>query len=78
MNFIGSLFSTGSGLSTISGLFQRRGDLSSVDCYKCVCGLSILIDKLCGSKTVAMGGATYIKGWSGAHPSLENYVVYIG
>ncbi|XP_015168149.1 cysteine-rich repeat secretory protein 3-like isoform X1 [Solanum tuberosum] len=45
--------STGSGQSTISGLFQCRGDLSNVDCYKCVSGLPILIDKLCGSKPVA-------------------------
>ncbi|KAF3674598.1 Cysteine-rich repeat secretory protein 56 [Capsicum annuum] len=76
-NAPGSLFSTGSGLSTISGLFQRRGDLSSVDCYKCVCGLSILIDKLCGSKTVAMGGATYIKGWSAKNKICTPFVKYL-
>lgn len=45
--------STGSGQTTISGLFQCRGDLSNVQCYKCVSGLPILIDKLCGSKPVA-------------------------
>ncbi|XP_009792376.1 plasmodesmata-located protein 2-like [Nicotiana sylvestris] len=45
--------STGNGQSTISGIFQCRGDLSNVDCYKCVSGLPILIDKLCGNKPVA-------------------------
>lgn len=45
--------SAGSGQTTISGLFQCRGDLSNVQCYKCVSGLPILIDKLCGSKPVA-------------------------
>ncbi|KAA8548879.1 hypothetical protein F0562_000563 [Nyssa sinensis] len=43
---------TGSGQTTISGLFQCRGDLSNVECYNCVSKLPILIDKLCG-KTIA-------------------------
>ncbi|XP_059285361.1 plasmodesmata-located protein 2-like [Lycium ferocissimum] len=42
---------TGTGGSTITGLFQCIGDLSNVDCYKCVNGLPILIDKLCGNPT---------------------------
>ncbi|KAJ8547185.1 hypothetical protein K7X08_010771 [Anisodus acutangulus] len=42
---------TGTGQTTITGLFQCRGDLSNVDCYKCVNGLPILIDKLCGTPT---------------------------
>ncbi|KAL7177586.1 hypothetical protein ACSBR2_030862 [Camellia fascicularis] len=44
---------TGSGQTTISGLFQCRGDLSNVDCYNCVSKLPILIDKLCGQPTAA-------------------------
>ncbi|GFZ10712.1 plasmodesmata-located protein 2 [Actinidia rufa] len=44
---------TGSGQTTISGLFQCRGDLSNVDCYNCVSKLPILIDKLCGNPTAA-------------------------
>ncbi|KAK4770078.1 hypothetical protein SAY87_030610 [Trapa incisa] len=43
---------SGSGQTTITGLFQCRGDLSNSDCYKCVSGLPILSDKLCG-KTIA-------------------------
>ncbi|XP_071709400.1 plasmodesmata-located protein 2-like [Rutidosis leptorrhynchoides] len=43
---------SGSGQSSISGLFQCRGDLSNLDCYNCVSRLPILMDKLCG-KTVA-------------------------
>ncbi|KAE9455514.1 hypothetical protein C3L33_12578, partial [Rhododendron williamsianum] len=44
---------TGSGQTTISGIFQCRGDLSNVDCYNCVSKLPILIDKLCGSPIAA-------------------------
>lgn len=44
---------TGSGQTTISGLFQCRGDLSNVDCYNCVSKLPILIDKLCGTPIAA-------------------------
>ncbi|CAN4120646.1 unnamed protein product [Withania somnifera] len=44
---------TGTGQSTITGLFQCRGDLSNVDCYNCVNGLPILIDKLCGTPVAA-------------------------
>lgn len=43
---------SGSGQTTITGLFQCRGDLSNSDCYNCVSGLPILSDKLCG-KTIA-------------------------
>lgn len=43
---------TGSGQSSITGLFQCRGDLSNSDCYNCVSKLPVLSDKLCG-KTVA-------------------------
>ncbi|XP_047977442.1 plasmodesmata-located protein 3-like isoform X2 [Salvia hispanica] len=45
--------STGSGQSSISGLFQCRGDLSNLDCYTCVSRLPILIDKLCGKPIAA-------------------------
>ncbi|KAK2967920.1 hypothetical protein RJ640_010530 [Escallonia rubra] len=44
---------TGSSQSTISGLFQCRGDLSNVDCYNCVSNLPVLIDKLCGKPIAA-------------------------
>lgn len=44
---------TGTGQTTISGLFQCRGDLSNVDCYSCVSNLPILIDKLCGTPIAA-------------------------
>ncbi|XP_052189352.1 plasmodesmata-located protein 2-like isoform X2 [Diospyros lotus] len=44
---------TGSGQTTVSGLFQCRGDLSNVDCYNCVSKLPILIDKLCGQLVAA-------------------------
>ncbi|KAL6970615.1 Plasmodesmata-located protein 2 [Sarracenia purpurea var. burkii] len=40
----------GGGQTTVSGLFQCRGDLSNVECYKCVSELPILIDKLCGGE----------------------------
>ncbi|KAH8495553.1 hypothetical protein H0E87_018647 [Populus deltoides] len=43
---------TGTGQTTITGLFQCRGDLSNTDCYNCVSKLPILTDKLCG-KTIA-------------------------
>lgn len=43
---------SGGGSTTISGLFQCRGDLSNADCYSCVSKLPTLSDKLCG-KTVA-------------------------
>lgn len=39
--------------STINGLFQCRGDLSNVDCYNCISGLPVLIDKLCGKAIAA-------------------------
>ncbi|CAH9091788.1 unnamed protein product [Cuscuta epithymum] len=45
--------STGSNPSTVTGLFQCRGDLSNVDCYNCVNRLPILIDKLCGRPMAA-------------------------
>lgn len=44
---------TGSSQTTITGLFQCRGDLSNVECYNCVSGLPILIDKLCGTPVAA-------------------------
>ncbi|KAM3356666.1 plasmodesmata-located protein 2 isoform X1 [Capsicum galapagoense] len=44
---------TGTGQSTVTGLFQCRGDLSNVECYNCVNGLPILIDKLCGTPVAA-------------------------
>lgn len=43
---------SGSGQTTISGLFQCRGDLSNGDCYSCVSKLPEMSDKLCG-KTIA-------------------------
>ncbi|KAG6766266.1 hypothetical protein POTOM_030338 [Populus tomentosa] len=43
---------TGTGQTTITGLFQCRGDLSNTDCYNCVSKLPVLTDKLCG-KTIA-------------------------
>ncbi|KAG6393066.1 hypothetical protein SASPL_147296 [Salvia splendens] len=45
--------STGTGQTSISGLFQCRGDLSNLDCYTCVSRLPILIDKLCGKPIAA-------------------------
>ncbi|WOH08632.1 hypothetical protein DCAR_0728076 [Daucus carota subsp. sativus] len=44
---------TGSSQTTITGLFQCRGDLSNVDCYNCVSRLPILTDKLCGKPVAA-------------------------
>ncbi|KAI8028454.1 Plasmodesmata-located protein 2 [Camellia lanceoleosa] len=44
---------TGSGQTTITGLFQCRGDLSNVDCYNCVSQLPILIDKQCTGQPIA-------------------------
>ncbi|KAJ0093420.1 hypothetical protein Patl1_25698 [Pistacia atlantica] len=44
--------SSGSGQTSINGLFQCRGDLSNSDCYSCVSKLPTLSDRLCG-KTVA-------------------------
>ncbi|CAH2059622.1 unnamed protein product [Thlaspi arvense] len=38
--------------TTITGLFQCRGDLSNNDCYNCVSRLPVLSGKLCG-KTIA-------------------------
>ncbi|XP_019101332.1 PREDICTED: cysteine-rich repeat secretory protein 11-like isoform X2 [Camelina sativa] len=38
--------------SSITGLFQCRGDLSNNDCYNCVRRLPVLSGKLCG-KTIA-------------------------
>ncbi|KAK8661599.1 hypothetical protein V6N13_091197 [Hibiscus sabdariffa] len=43
---------TGTGQTTITGLFQCRGDLSNSDCYNCASRLPTLADKLCG-KTLA-------------------------
>lgn len=43
---------TGTGQTTITGLFQCRGDLSNSDCYSCASRLPTLADKLCG-KTLA-------------------------
>ncbi|GMI70377.1 plasmodesmata-located protein 2 [Hibiscus trionum] len=43
---------TGNGQTTITGLFQCRGDLSNSDCYNCASKLPTLADKLCG-KTLA-------------------------
>ncbi|KAE8725936.1 Cysteine-rich repeat secretory protein 11 [Hibiscus syriacus] len=43
---------TGIGQTTITGLFQCRGDLSNTDCYNCASRLPTLADKLCG-KTLA-------------------------
>ncbi|XP_073030466.1 plasmodesmata-located protein 2-like [Primulina eburnea] len=43
----------GTSQSTINGLFQCSGDLSNVDCYNCVSGLPVLIDKLCGKAIAA-------------------------
>ncbi|KAM7485418.1 hypothetical protein LguiA_001427 [Lonicera macranthoides] len=44
---------TGTSQSTITGLFQCRGDLSNVDCYTCVSRLPILTDKLCSGRPIA-------------------------
>ncbi|CAI0436944.1 unnamed protein product [Linum tenue] len=44
---------TGTGQTTITGLFQCRGDLSIGDCYKCVSGLPVLTDKMCGKAIAA-------------------------
>lgn len=44
---------TGTSQTTITGLFQCRGDLSNVDCYNCVSRLPILTDKLCGKPVAA-------------------------
>ncbi|KAK4787321.1 hypothetical protein SAY86_011154 [Trapa natans] len=44
---------SGSGQTTITGLFQCRGDLSNSDCYNCVSGLPVLSDKLCGRAIAA-------------------------
>ncbi|KAH7522011.1 hypothetical protein FEM48_Zijuj07G0092700 [Ziziphus jujuba var. spinosa] len=43
---------SGTGQSSISGLFQCRGDLSNADCYNCVSKLPQMVDSLCG-KTIA-------------------------
>lgn len=43
---------TGTGQTTITGLFQCRGDLSNSDCYNCASQLPTLANKLCG-KTIA-------------------------
>lgn len=44
---------TGSGQTSMTGLFQCRGDLSNSDCYNCVSRLPVLSDKLCGKTTAA-------------------------
>ena len=43
---------TGTSQTTITGLFQCRGDLTNHDCCNCVSRLPVLSDKLCG-KTIA-------------------------
>lgn len=43
---------SGSGQTTISGLFQCRGDLTNSECYTCVSKLPQLAESLCG-KTIA-------------------------
>ncbi|KAK3187680.1 hypothetical protein Dsin_027241 [Dipteronia sinensis] len=43
---------SGTGQTTITGIFQCRGDLSNNDCYNCVSKLPVLSDRLCG-KTIA-------------------------
>lgn len=43
---------SGTGQTSITGLFQCRGDLSNTDCYNCVSRLPILSDKLC-RRTIA-------------------------
>lgn len=44
---------TGTSQTTISGLFQCRGDLSNSDCYSCVNELPQLANKLCGPTIAA-------------------------
>ncbi|KAG6668542.1 plasmodesmata-located protein 2-like isoform X2 [Carya illinoinensis] len=44
---------SGSGQTTISGLFQCRGDLSNADCYNCVGKLPQMADSLCGKAIAA-------------------------
>ncbi|GLT99296.1 hypothetical protein SLE2022_167400 [Rubroshorea leprosula] len=44
---------TGTTQTTITGLFQCRGDLSNSDCYNCVSGLPQLATKLCGPTIAA-------------------------
>ncbi|CAO2821576.1 unnamed protein product [Amaranthus hypochondriacus] len=44
---------SGGSQSTISGLFQCRGDLSYADCYNCVSKLPQLSDQLCGKVSSA-------------------------
>uniref|UniRef100_A0A7N0U3N4 Gnk2-homologous domain-containing protein n=1 Tax=Kalanchoe fedtschenkoi TaxID=63787 RepID=A0A7N0U3N4_KALFE len=39
---------SGGGQSTITGLFQCRGDLSNADCFNCVSKIPEMTDKLCG------------------------------
>lgn len=43
---------SGTGQTSITGLFQCRGDLSTSDCYNCVNKLPQMSDKLCG-KSIA-------------------------
>ncbi|KAF8388286.1 hypothetical protein HHK36_026952 [Tetracentron sinense] len=43
---------SGGGQTTITGLFQCRGDLSNADCYNCVTKLPEMSNSLCG-KTIA-------------------------
>ncbi|GAB2265882.1 Plasmodesmata-located protein 2 [Dionaea muscipula] len=44
---------SGAGQTTISGLYQCRGDLSGDDCYNCVSKLPQLVDQLCGKVIAA-------------------------
>ncbi|KAF8392136.1 hypothetical protein HHK36_022478 [Tetracentron sinense] len=41
------------GQTTISGLFQCRGDLSNVDCYNCVSRIPEMSNSLCGNTIAA-------------------------
>uniref|UniRef100_A0A7N0URW0 Gnk2-homologous domain-containing protein n=1 Tax=Kalanchoe fedtschenkoi TaxID=63787 RepID=A0A7N0URW0_KALFE len=44
---------SGGGQSTVTGLFQCRGDLSNADCYNCVSKLPVMTDRLCGKVVAA-------------------------
>ncbi|KAF8394233.1 hypothetical protein HHK36_020440 [Tetracentron sinense] len=44
---------SGQAQTTISGLFQCRGDLSNVDCYTCISKLPEISNRLCGKSVAA-------------------------
>ncbi|CAM8911721.1 unnamed protein product [Rhodiola kirilowii] len=44
---------SGGGQSTITGLFQCRGDLSNADCFNCVSKIPVMTDRLCGKVVAA-------------------------